>query len=158
METQIKVNHLRWCFWARSPFRRVLDTSANKNKAIVCTSYVEESSYVNNHLLLSPAQVCCQGKPRGLFARQKNSLPQERRIPVSLLSIFNRMHACTDFLVFLWFAAWFLLAVSAHLFFWIYTKYESEQDQRINRFHIFVIHGWVLSLELYVSVAFHAYS
>lgn len=60
-----------------------------KTKAIVCIiACVEECSCVNNHPLLCPDPVCCQGKPR-LFARRKNSPPQERRILVSLLSLFN---------------------------------------------------------------------
>lgn len=49
-------------------------------------SYDELCSYVNNHPLLCPTVVCCQGKSRGLFARRKNSLPPERRVLVSLLS------------------------------------------------------------------------
>lgn len=76
------------------------DKSADNSKAIVYISFVEECSCVNNHPLLCPAQVCGQGKPRGLFARRKNSLPQERRILVGLLSIFNRMLSITNFLVF----------------------------------------------------------
>lgn len=93
------------------------------------TPYVEECSYVNNRPLLCPAPACCQGKPKGLFARRKNYLPQERRVLVSLLSLFNGMLAITNFLVFIYFADFFFFTVSGYLFFWIYTKYESEANQ-----------------------------
>lgn len=101
---------------------------ANKNKAIVYISYVEECSYVNNNPLLCPAQVCFQGKTRGLFARRKNSLPQQRRILVSLFSLQQDDYNY-KFLVFLLIAAGFFFAVSGHLFSWIYTIYESEEDR-----------------------------
>lgn len=54
--------------------------------------YVELRSYVNNHPLLCPTVVCCQGKTRGLFARRKNYLPQEKRIIVSLPSRILQLH------------------------------------------------------------------
>ncbi|CAF97560.1 unnamed protein product [Tetraodon nigroviridis] len=39
--------------------------------------------------------VCCQGKPRGLFARQKNSLPQERRIPKKKPNLLTPIRRCS---------------------------------------------------------------
>lgn len=131
MEKQIKPSSVL-CFREikiLQPFQTCIedtDKPANENKAIVHISCVEVCSYVNNHPILCLTQVCCQGKNRGLFARRRNSLPQERRILVSLLS-FQQDDYNFKFLVILWFEAGF--AVSGH--FWIYTVYESEEDRWI---------------------------
>lgn len=96
MEIQFQVNQALLSFQMCLGETDKSTKKKTKNKAIVCViACVEECSCVNNHPLLCPDPVCCQGKPR-LFARQKNS-PQERRIHVSLLSLFKWMIAVTKF-------------------------------------------------------------